>query len=108
AVPSSSPASLRSPCSARAWSRGSSGRRRGTLRRRRPPTTMGDDTPTANLRALPPAPGSPPPRTPWSDVVLQLGQSLLTVGGALVLVKWGVISGELAAGAIGLGGAPAF
>jgi hypothetical protein len=49
----------------------------------------------------------PRPRTPWSDVVLQLGQSVLTVGGALLLAHWHLVSGEIAAAAIGAGHLPA-
>jgi hypothetical protein len=68
-----------------------------------------DDSPTPVLRPFPVPPGAVPPRPPtaWSDVVLQLGQSLLTVGGALALAHWGKVSGEVAAAALTVGGAPA-
>jgi hypothetical protein len=48
----------------------------------------------------------PRPRT-WPDVVLQLGQTLVTAGATLLLARWGMISGEIAAGALGIAVVPA-
>ena len=43
----------------------------------------------------------------WRDVVLQLVQSAITVGGALALCLTGHVSGEMALTAIAAAGAPA-
>lgn len=66
---------------------------------------MSDDTPTPALRPVRP-PSSPPPRT-WPDVVLQLGQTAAAAGAALLLARWGYVSGKEALAALVVAHLPA-